>query len=195
VDGVTKIGRTNFSSKTARKAANLSKMVLASMKDLRVLLVKLADRLHNMRTLSFMREDKRAEISQETLDYFAPFATRLGIHKIKAELEDLALFNLRPKEYAAITEKLSTGRKAREEYVLKVKKLLLKRLEEFGITGEVDGRNKHIYSIWRKMKHQNIPFEQIYDLFAFRVIVSSVENCYKVLGLVHSIFSPLLELS
>ncbi|MDR2353701.1 MAG: RelA/SpoT family protein [Deltaproteobacteria bacterium] len=191
IDGVTKIGKTNFSSKTARKAANLSKVVLASMKDLRVMLVKLADRLHNMRTLSYMRPEKQTEIAQETLDYFASFATRLGIHKIKSELEDLSLFYLFPKEYTEITKKLSIGQKAREEYVEKVINVLAKRLQEFGIPAEITGRNKHIYSIWRKMRQQKIPFEQIYDLFAFRIVVTSVENCYRVLGLVHTFFSPL----
>jgi GTP pyrophosphokinase len=193
VDGVTKIGKASFTDRTARRAANLSKMVLASMKDLRVLLVKLADRLHNMRTLGYMREDKREEIARETLDYYAPFASMLGIHKIKAELEDLSLFNLRPRDYTDITAKLATGRAAREEYVERVKDLLARRLAEFGIDADVTGRNKHIYSIWRKMRLQNIPFEQIYDLFAFRVVVNdnAVESCYRVLGIAHTIFSPL----
>ncbi|MDR2350307.1 MAG: RelA/SpoT family protein, partial [Deltaproteobacteria bacterium] len=191
IDGVTKIGKTNFSSKTERRAANLSKMVLASMKDMRILFVKLADRLHNMRTLSFMKQAKREEISQETLDFYAPFATKLGIHKIKTELEDLSLFNLHPEDYTNITKKLSSGKARREEYVDKVKKVLSKRLDEFGIAGEVDGRNKHIYSIWRKMNLQNLPFDQIYDLFAFRIILNSVEDCYKVLGVVHTHFTPL----
>jgi GTP pyrophosphokinase len=193
VDGVTKIGKASFTDRTARRAANLSKMVLASMKDLRVLLTKLADRLHNMRTLGYMRNDKREEIARETLDYYAPFASKLGIHKIKAELEDLSLFNLRPRDYTDITAKLATGRAAREEYVERVKDLLAKRLSEFGIDAEVTGRNKHIYSIWRKMRLQNIPFEQIYDLFAFRVVVNdnAVESCYRVLGIAHTIFSPL----
>jgi GTP pyrophosphokinase len=191
VDGLTKIDKSQFRSKTERKAANLNKLLLASVKDIRVLLVKLADRLHNMRTLSFMSDEKREEISMETLDYYAPLATRLGIHKVKAELEDLALFYLHPTEYTNITKELTTGRKAREKYVQRVKDLLLKRLEEFGIKGEVDGRDKHIYSIWRKMRSQNIPLERIYDLYAFRIIVNSVENCYKVLGVVHTIFKPL----
>ncbi|MDR1165926.1 MAG: RelA/SpoT family protein [Deltaproteobacteria bacterium] len=191
VDGVTKIGKTNFSSNTERKAAYLSKMVLASMKDLRVMLVKLADRLHNMRTLSFMEPQKRLEIAQETLDYYAPFATRLGIHKIKAELEDLSLFYLHRKDYMDIARKLALGQTARDEYVERVKKILLQRLSEFGVEADVAGRNKHIYSIWRKMRTQKIPFEQIYDLFAFRVIVSSVANCYNVFGVFHTIFAPL----
>ncbi|MDR2405766.1 MAG: bifunctional (p)ppGpp synthetase/guanosine-3',5'-bis(diphosphate) 3'-pyrophosphohydrolase [Deltaproteobacteria bacterium] len=191
VDGVTKLGKTNFRTKTERQAANLFRLVFASLEDLRVMLVKLADRLHNMRTLSFMNEEKQVEIARETLDYYAPFATRLGIHKIKAELEDLSLFHLHPKEYTDIIEKLASGQKAREKYVEEVKSLLSKRLAEYNIEADVAGRNKHIYSIWRKMKMQNIPFEQIYDLFAFRIVVNSVENCYKVLGLVHTIFSPL----
>ncbi|MDR2199430.1 MAG: bifunctional (p)ppGpp synthetase/guanosine-3',5'-bis(diphosphate) 3'-pyrophosphohydrolase [Deltaproteobacteria bacterium] len=191
IEGVTKIGKTNFKTKTERQAANIFKMVLASLKDLRVMLVKLADRLHNMRTLSFMEPEKRRDISRETLDYYAPFATRLGIHKIKAELEDLSLFYLYPKDYTDIIEKLASGQKAREKYVEEVKRLLSKRLQEYGIEADVAGRNKHIYSIWRKMRMQNLPFEQIYDLFAFRIIVNSVENCYKVLGLAHTIFSPI----
>jgi GTP pyrophosphokinase len=191
IDGVTKFGRTNFKTKSERQAANLFKMVFASLEDLRVMLVKLADRLHNMRTLSYMPRNKREDIARETLDYYAPFATRLGIHKIKAELEDLALFFLHPKDYTDIIEKLASGQKAREKYVEEVKGLLSKRLREYGIEADVAGRNKHIYSIWRKMRVQNIPFEQIFDLFAFRIIVNSVENCYKALGLVHTIFSPL----
>jgi GTP pyrophosphokinase len=138
-----------------------------------------------------MRQEKREEISQETLDYYAPFATRLGIHKIKAELEDLSLFNLHPKEYTDITKHLSYGREARERYVEKVKEFLSRRLKEFGIQAEVDGRNKHIYSIWRKMRSQNLPFEQIFDLVAFRIIVSEVQECYSALGVIHSIFKPI----
>jgi GTP pyrophosphokinase len=166
-------------------------MVLASLKDIRVMLVKLADRLHNMRTLSWMEPDKQLSIAKETIEFYAPFATRLGIHKIKAELEDLSLFYLHPRDYTDIIAKLASGQKAREKYVDEVLGLLEKRLSEYGVEADISGRNKHIYSIWRKMRVQNIPFEQIYDLFAFRIIVSSVENCYKVLGLVHTIFSPL----
>jgi GTP pyrophosphokinase len=191
IDGVTKFGKTNFKTKTERQAANLFKMVFASLQDLRVMLVKLADRLHNMRTLAYMKPEKRQDIARETLDYYAPFATRLGIHKIKAELEDLSLFYLHPTDYTSIIGKLASGQKAREKYVEEVKGLLYKRLSEYGIEADVAGRNKHIYSIWRKMRVQNLPFEQIYDLFAFRIIVNSVENCYKVLGLIHTIFSPL----
>jgi GTP pyrophosphokinase len=193
VDGVTKIGKANFTDRTAMRAANLSKMVLASMEDLRVLLIKLADRLHNMRTLGYMEQRKREEIARETLDYYAPFASKLGIHKIKAELEDLSLFNIRPKDYTDITAQLAIGRSAREAYVERVKDLLARRLGEFGINAEVTGRNKHIYSIWRKMRLQNIPFEQIYDLYAFRVVVldNSIDSCFRVLGIVHTIFTPL----
>jgi GTP pyrophosphokinase len=193
VDGVTKIGKASFTDRTARRAASLSKMILASTRDLRVILVKLADRLHNMRTLVFMPEERRADIARETLDYYAPFASKLGIHKIKAELEDLSLFNLRPEEYREITSKLATGRVAREAYVEQVKGMLATKLSEFGIDAEVSGRNKHIYSIWRKMRLQNIPFEQIYDLFAFRVVLNdnAIESCYRVLGIVHTILNPL----
>ncbi|MDR1546708.1 MAG: bifunctional (p)ppGpp synthetase/guanosine-3',5'-bis(diphosphate) 3'-pyrophosphohydrolase [Deltaproteobacteria bacterium] len=191
VDGVTKIGKFNFSSATEREASNMRKMILAMLTDLRVILVKLADRLNNMRTLGFMPLDKQRLISKETLEIFAPLASRLGIHKIQSELEDLALFYLEPATYDMLRQALSEGRNERRQHVAEVKKFLSDKIAEFGIKAEVEGRPKHIFSIWRKMNEQNLPFEQIFDLIAFRIIVAEVQDCYSALGVIHSIFKPI----
>ena len=191
VDGVTKIGRMNFSSATERKAGNMRKMILAMLTDLRVILVKLADRLNNMRTLGFMPEHKQAAIASETLEIFAPLASRLGIHKIQTELEDLCLYYLESDAYSEIRLNLSAGRSDRQEYVREVIDYLTRRTEEFHIKAQIEGRPKHIYSIWKKMRDQNLNFDQLYDLTAFRVIVDTVQDCYAVLGVIHSIFKAI----
>ena len=191
VDGVTKISQMNFSSATERKASNMRKMILAMMTDLRVILVKLADRLNNMRTLGFMPEHKQEQISSETLEIFAPLAHRLGIHKIQTELEDLCLFYLEPAAYNDIRLNLSAGRNDRQQYVQEVIEYLTRRVAEFKIKSQVEGRSKHIYSIWKKMRDQNLSFDQLYDLTAFRIIVDSVQDCYSVLGVIHSIFKAI----
>lgn len=188
VDGVTKIGKMNFSSATERKANNMRKMILAMLTDLRVILVKLADRLNNMRTLGFMPEHKQTLISSETLEIFAPLASRLGIHKIQTELEDLSLFYLEPNDYYEIRMNLSAGRSDRQQYVQEVIEYLTRRIEEFKIKAVIEGRPKHIYSIWRKMRDQNLTFDQLYDLTAFRVIVDNIQDCYGALGVIHSVF-------
>ena len=191
VDGVTKISRMNFSSATERKASNMRKMILAMLTDLRVILVKLADRLNNMRTLGFMPEDKQFLIASETLEIFAPLSSRLGIHKIQTELEDLCLYYLESASYNEIRLNLSAGRSDRRTYVEEVIELLSRRIGEFKIKAQVEGRPKHIYSIWKKMRDQNLTFDQIYDLTAFRIIVDTVQDCYSALGVIHSIFKAI----
>ncbi|MDR2725266.1 MAG: HD domain-containing protein, partial [Candidatus Adiutrix sp.] len=175
VNGVTKISRINFSSATERMASNMRKMILAMLTDLRVILVKLADRLNNMRTLGFMPEDKQTRIAAETLEIFAPLSSRLGIHKIQTELEDLCLYYLESASYSEIRLNLSAGRSDRKSYVDEVIELLSRRIGEFKIKAQVEGRPKHIYSIWKKMRDQNLTFDQIYDLTAFRIIVETVQ--------------------
>ncbi|MDR2934474.1 MAG: bifunctional (p)ppGpp synthetase/guanosine-3',5'-bis(diphosphate) 3'-pyrophosphohydrolase [Candidatus Adiutrix sp.] len=191
VDGVTKLSRLNFNSATERMASNMRKMLLAMLTDLRVILVKLADRLNNMRTLGFMPEDRQLQIASETLEIFAPLASRLGIHKIQAELEDLCLYYLESASYDEIRLNLSTGRSDRKAYVDEVIELLSRRIGEFKIKAQVEGRPKHIYSIWKKMRDQNLTFDQIYDLTAFRIIVETVQDCYGALGVIHSIFKAI----
>ncbi|MDR1051711.1 MAG: RelA/SpoT family protein [Deltaproteobacteria bacterium] len=188
VDGVTKIAKFNFSSETERRATNMRKMFLSMLADLRVIFVKLADRLNNMRTLGYMTSQKQIDISRETLDFFAPLASRLGIHKIQAELEDLALFYLDPSEFETIRKSLSLFRENSTAYVEQVRQFLIDKMTEFNVHCEVEGRPKHIYSIYRKMKRQNLPLDQIYDLIAFRIIVPDVQTCYTTLGIVHTIF-------
>lgn len=191
VDGVTKISQMNFSSPTERKATNMRKMIVAMLTDLRVILVKLADRLNNMRTLGFMPDHKQERIASETLQIFAPLASRLGIHKIQTELEDLCLFYLEPAAYSEIRLYLSAGRSDRLEYVQEVIDYLSRRIQEFNIKAQIEGRPKHIYSIWKKMRDQNLTIDQLYDLTAFRVIVDSVQDCYSTLGVIHSIFKAI----
>ncbi|MDR3135616.1 MAG: RelA/SpoT family protein, partial [Deltaproteobacteria bacterium] len=191
VNGVTKIAKFNFTSETERQAINLRKIIIAMLDDLRVIFVKLADRLHNMRTLGYMSADKQAKISRETLDFFAPLASRLGIHKIQAELEDLALFYLNPIEYETIRNSLSLASKDRKNFVSEVKEYLAEKMKEWNINCEIEGRPKHIYSIHKKMVSQNLPIEQIYDLVAFRIIVSDVQSCYTTLCVIHQLFKPI----
>ena len=191
VDGVTKISKMNFSSASERKAGNMRKMILAMLTDLRVILVKLADRLNNMRTLGFMPDYKQEQIASETLEIFAPLASRLGIHRIQTELEDLCLFYLEPAAYDDIRMNLSAGRSDRQSYVAEVIDYLTRRVQEFKIKAQIEGRPKHIYSIWKKMRDQNLTFNQLYDLTAFRIIVGEVHECYSVLGVIHSIFKAI----
>src|SRR5512135_2191998 len=191
VNGLTKISQISLRSSEEHQAENFRKMILAMVKDIRVILIKLADRLHNMRTLKYHSLEKQVEIAQETLDIYAPLANRLGIDWIKSELEDLAFQYLYPEVYNEIRQKIARKEKERARYVDEVKRTLMKKLYENFIEGEVTGRLKQIYSIYLKMKEQNIDFDQVYDITAFRVIVNSIKECYDVLGILHSLWKPI----
>jgi GTP diphosphokinase / guanosine-3',5'-bis(diphosphate) 3'-diphosphatase len=191
VDGVTKLSQfTAGNTQEEKQAENFRKMVVAMAKDIRVLLVKLADRTHNMRTLEHMTPEKQERIARETLDIYAPLANRLGIQWVKTELEELSFKYLRPSDYADLEQKVEARAQERDKFIAEVVGIIRGKLEESGIQGEVYGRVKHLYSIWRKMQVQNIDFEQIHDVIAFRVIVENVAHCYETLGLIHSLWKP-----
>lgn len=191
VDGVTKLSRISYSSKEEMQAQNFRKMFLAMARDIRVVLIKLADRLHNMRTMRFKEPDKQVATARETLDIYAPLAARLGIHRIKWELEDLSLRYLDPDAYYELVGMLSQRRSDREEYLAEITEELTLKIAAMGISAEIEGRPKHFYSIYRKMKVQNKQLDEIYDLFATRIIVPTVSECYAVLGLVHELYKPI----
>ena len=191
VEGVTKLTRVEFSTKEEQQTENLRKMFLAMARDIRVILIKIADRLHNMRTSEYWKEQKRREKSLETMELYAPLAHRLGIQKIKWELEDLALKNLDPVACREITEELAEKESHHADFLSQIKEVLTGRLDDAGIGASIEGRVKHIYSIYRKMFAQNKEMMEIYDLYAVRVIVSTVADCYNVLGFVHDLYKPL----
>jgi GTP pyrophosphokinase len=191
VDGLTKISQIALRSSEEHQAENFRKMILAMVKDIRVILIKLSDRLHNMRTLKYQTPEKQIEIAQETLDIYAPLAHRLGIDWIKAELQGLAFQYLHADIYEEIQRKIAKKEKERARYIDEVKRTLMRKLYENRITGEVTGRLKQIYSIYLKMKDQNIDFDQVYDITAFRVVVNSIKECYDVLGIIHSLWKPI----
>mgnify|MGYP005758146799 FL=1 len=190
VDGVTKLKQIKYSSREEQQVENLRKMFLAMAKDIRVVVIKLIDRLHNMRTLSFMPRHKQLRISKETLDVYAPLAHRLGMSKIKIELEDLALKYLDPVAYEEIRESINQKKSARDKYIADIMDILRKKLDEMHIKGTVMGRAKHFYSIFRKMYTQGKTIDELYDLFAVRVIVDTIQDCYAVLGMVHEMYTP-----
>jgi len=191
VDGVTKLGRIHFRTREEQRAENLRKMLLAMCRDLRIILIKMADRLHNMRTLRPLPPEKRQGIALETLQIFAPLAHRLGVWRLKWELEDLSLRYLEPAAYRRIVRKLAQSRAERERAVRNAVQTLQRSLERAGISAEVTGRTKHIYSIYYKMKSQGVDFDQILDLQALRVVAATVPQCYAALGQVHALWHPL----
>lgn len=191
VSGVTKLSSLSFHSSRARQAESLRKMFLAMADDIRVILIKLADRLHNMWTLQFHQPNKRVEIARETLDIYAPIAARLGIYWIKNELEESSFKYLQTDEYDRIQALIAKSRAEREKYMETVKNYIQKKMEESNLRCEVLGRNKNYFSIYNKMVAQNLPFEEIYDIIAFRIILDSISNCYETLGLIHSMWKPI----
>ncbi len=191
VDGVTKISKIYFKTKEESQAENFRKMLLAMANDIRVILVKLADRLHNMRTLQYQPEVKQRSIARETQDIYAPMANRLGISWIKSELEDLSFRYLSPDLYYDLASKVAMKKKERESYVHEVMEIISKKLVEHGIRGDVSGRSKHLYSIHNKMESRNVDIDEIYDLMAIRVLVDDIRACYEVLGIIHSTWKPI----
>ena len=192
VDGVTKLTKLNYKmDKVELQAENLRKMFLAMAKDIRVILIKLADRLHNMRTLKYKEPEKQKETARETMDIYAPIAQRLGISKIKIELDDLSLKYLEPEVYKDLAEKIATKKSERQAYIDEIVDEVKKHILEAGIPAKVDGRIKHFFSIYKKMVNQNKTLDQIYDLFAVRIIVNSVKDCYAALGVIHEMYKPI----
>jgi GTP diphosphokinase / guanosine-3',5'-bis(diphosphate) 3'-diphosphatase len=190
VDGVTKLSKINFFSAEDRQAESYRKMLLAMVNDIRVIIVKLADRLHNMRTLGFLSPERRERIARETLEIYAPIAHRLGMGKIRGELEDLAFQYLDPEAYAEISSSIESQRAVNEEYLERMRKTLEAELRREGIPARVDARVKRAYSVYQKLKRQKISLDQVYDLLALRIITDSVKNCYGALGVIHNEWSP-----
>jgi len=192
VDGVTKLGQLSYDAdKVEVQAENLRKMFLAMAKDIRVILIKLADRLHNMRTLKHMKPEKQKEKARETMEIYAPLAQRLGISKIKIELDDLSLKYLEPEAYRDLGAQIAQRKSAREEYIKVLAAEVKKHIDDAGIEAEISGRAKHFFSIYKKMKNQDKTLDQIYDLFAIRIIVDTVKDCYAALGVIHEMYKPI----
>ncbi|MDO9372688.1 MAG: bifunctional GTP diphosphokinase/guanosine-3',5'-bis pyrophosphate 3'-pyrophosphohydrolase [Gammaproteobacteria bacterium] len=191
VDGVSKLTQIQFESRAEEQAENFRKMLLAMVRDIRVILVKLADRLHNMRTLGAMPPEKRRRIARETLDIYAPIANRLGMNQLRVELEDLGFATLYPMRHRILVEAVKKARGNRKEVVRKIENAIKRRLREEKLPGEVLGREKHIYSVYRKMLQKHLSFSEVTDVYAFRIIVDSVDACYRVLGAMHNLYKPL----
>ena len=192
VEGVTKLTRVQYTSKEEEQMENLRKMLMAMAKDIRVILIKICDRLHNMRTMEYQSPRKQKEKALETMEIYAPIAHRLGMQRIKWELEDTSLRYLDPVGYKEIADELAARSSAHEEFLASVQKRITDRLAQEGVKCTVYGRVKHIYSIYRKMYTQNKTMDEIFDLYAFRVIVDDVPECYNVLGVIHDLFNPVL---
>ena len=191
VVGLTKISKIKFRTRAEHQVENFRKVVVAMAKDIRVIIIKLADRMHNMRTLQYVNEEKQKRIAEETLDIYVPLAARLGIHSVKSELEDLCLRFSRPEIYYRLSEKVAMKKTDRESYIQETIELIQEKLLEFSVEAEVRGRPKNFFSIYRKMQSQGMDFEQIQDLLAFRVMVGNITECYKALGVIHSSFRPI----
>lgn len=191
IDGVTKLGKIAFDTPQEAQAENFRKMLLAMSRDIRVILIKLADRLHNMRTLGVMRPDKQRRIARETLDIYAPIAARLGINSFRIELEDLGFRAMYPRRFAALEKAVKKARGNRKEVVEQIADAIQKRLAQEGVNAEVIGREKHLYSLYKKMQKKRLSFEEVLDIFAFRIIVKNADECYRTLGMVHSLYKPL----
>jgi GTP diphosphokinase / guanosine-3',5'-bis(diphosphate) 3'-diphosphatase len=190
VVGCTKISKIKFKTKEESQAENFRKMVVAMAQDLRVIIVKLSDRMHNMRTLQYMTKEKQMSKAQETLDIYVPLASRLGINSVKADLEDLCLRYLHPDIYYRLAEKIAMKKRERESYIEETLNHIQEKMLEYSVTGEVTGRPKHFFSIYKKMQQRGVDFEQIQDLLAFRILVNNITECYKCLGIIHSAFTP-----
>jgi guanosine-3',5'-bis(diphosphate) 3'-pyrophosphohydrolase len=191
VEGVSKLDKLQFSSKQEAQAENFRKMLMAMVQDIRVILIKLADRTHNMRTLGSLRPDKRRRIALETLEIYSPLAHRLGIHDIKNELEDLGFQAMYPMRHRALRSAVTQARGNRKEIIENTQSELVQRLDSYKIKGTVLGREKHLYSIYRKMKSKELSFTEVMDIYAFRVVVDTVDNCYRVLGAMHGLYKPI----
>jgi GTP pyrophosphokinase len=190
VVGCTKISKIKFKTKEESQAENFRKMVVAMAQDLRVIIVKLADRMHNMRTLQYVSKEKQNAKAQETLDIYVPLASRLGINSVKGDLEDLCLRYIHPDVYYKLAERIAMKKRERESYINETLALIEEKMLEYSVTGEVTGRPKHFYSIYKKMQQRGVDFDQIQDLLAFRILVNNITECYKVLGIIHSAFTP-----
>jgi len=190
VDGVSKLTHIEFSSKAEAQAENFRKMMLAMVKDIRVIIIKLADRLHNMRTLGIMRPDKRRRIARETLEIYSPIANRLGMNRIRLELEDLGFLAMYPQRYRVLDENVRKARGNRKEIIRKLEESILERMRQEALVGRVIGREKHLFSIYNKMKMKQLSFSEVMDVYALRIVVNSVDMCYRILGAVHNLYKP-----
>src|SRR5579871_3469743 len=191
VDGLTKLSKLDFSSAEDRQAESFRKMMLAMVEDIRVIMVKLADRIHNMRTLGYLSPERRERIARETIEIYAPIAHRLGMGKVRGELEDLAFQHLEPDAYREILEAIESRRHSNEEFLVEIKQTVEAELRREGIPARIDGRDRKPYSVFQKLRRQKITVDQVYDLMALRIITDSVKNCYAALGVIHNMWRPI----
>ncbi len=191
VDGVSKLGKVSFNDQAELQAENFRKMLMAMTKDIRVIMIKLADRLHNMRTLGVMRDEKRKRIARETLEIYAPIASRLGLQSFKHELEDLSFKALHPKRYGTLEKAVKQRRGNRKGLLKKIENSIDKRMRQDGLAGKITSREKHLYGIYNKMKQKDLSFDEVFDVYAIRIVTNSIDNCYRILGALHSLYAPI----